>query len=230
MELKLKNFFNECVQTVTAPKNYFINYQKLPEFKTPIIKASVFGLIAGIITFIWSLLGIIPTTSLIKSFISGILLLPLTSIIMLFIGSLILLLISMICGGSKSYKESVHIQACLLVMVPVNSFFSFTYAVNIYLGILAGIVLSLYALWLSYNGIVYGLSGKPLRARIVVGIVACMIVLLSILSVVALKTAERMLDKSGISIEELQKNPEEAGKKVQEIMKKYFEEQQEREK
>lgn len=230
MIFNFNSFFMEAKKTLLSPKDYFVNYQKLPELKTPIIKTFLLGLIAGIITFIWNLLGIIPTASLIKSLILGILIFPLTSIIMLFIGSLILLLISMICGGSKSYKESIHIQACLLVILPVNSFFGFTYAVNIYFGIFAGIVLSLYALWLSYNGIVYGLSGKPLRARIIVGIVACMMVLLSILSVVALKTAESMLDRSGISIEELQKNPEEAGKKIQEIMKKYLEEQQEKEK
>lgn len=221
-------FINDSKLVLTNPKEYFSGMAKEGGFVEPVIKAVIYGLVAGIITFIWGLLSIAPAASGMGAMFGGavgvmaIVGAVVFAIIGLFIGGLITLIISAICGGSTQYEANVRVTASMMVLSPVQALFSFTGAIHFYLGAVIGLLISLYGLYLFYNALVNALEAKEGTSKVVAIILAVLVALGTIMSFKAQKAAssfskqaEQMMEESGLSSDEAQ----EAMKALEQIQK-----------
>jgi hypothetical protein len=147
----------------------------------PLIKAAIYGAVAGLFALLWSLLGwsamgfggilggAVGIMALIWSVIGA--------IVGVFIGGAILLAISAICGGNTDFEANVRVAASLMVIYPINAFLAFMYGINYTLGGVIGLAVNLYAIYLLYLAVIHSLKGKESSMRIV-GIVLVALVLL----------------------------------------------------
>src|SRR3990172_5940625 len=180
--LDFTKFIQDSRQTLQSPKEFFYSMPKKGGFVEPIIKAAVYGLIAGIILFIWSLLHLSAGRGMMGGYMggSGIMIIIsslIAAIIGLFIGGIIVLIVSAICGGTTDFEANVRVVAALMVLSPVNALLSFTMGLNLYLGSIISVLVALYGIWLLYSALTSALSAKEGSAKIVSIVLAAIPVL-----------------------------------------------------
>jgi hypothetical protein len=117
------------------------------------------------------------------------------SIIGLFIGAVILLVISSICKGSTDFEANVRVTAACMVIMPISAFFGLASHFNVYLGSIISLAISLYGLWLLYNGLVEALKANKETAKIVIYILIALTVLIMIFSIAALGRTSKMMNE-----------------------------------
>lgn len=168
-----KKLINDSKAVLMTPKEYFASMPKTGGFVEPLIKAVIYGLVAGIITFIWSLLHLTAASGMFGKALGGgvgvaaIIYSVIGAAIGLFIGGVILLIISAICGGSKDYEANVRVTASLMVLSPINALLGFTGGISIYLGAIISLAVSLYGIWLLYNALISALGAGEKAAKVV---------------------------------------------------------------
>ena len=170
----LQKFISDSIKTVVAPKSYFSGMAKSGGFVEPIIKAAIYGILSGVFSFLWMKLGLGIGGGMLGAG-TGITTLVMTivfALIGLFIGGAIVLIFSLISGGTTDYEANVRATAAMMVLLPVGSLLGFTYNLNLYLGVVVGIVVNFYGLWLLLNALISGLSAKAMTAQILVGVLA----------------------------------------------------------
>jgi hypothetical protein len=189
-------FIKESVDVLVNPKSYFSTMKTSGGMSEPLIKAVIYGAVAGAIAFIWSLLKISAMTGFggaigIMVFIWSII----GAIIGLFIGAVILLVISSICKGSTDFEANMRVTAALMVMMPINAFLGFAGHFNLYFGVIVTIAVSIYSVWLLYNGLVESLKTNPETTKIVSYVLIAIIVVFTLVGIGAKKRAARFLDE-----------------------------------
>jgi hypothetical protein len=144
----------------------------------PLIKALIYGAVAGIIGFLWNLvdlggpvIGSISGFMIIIWFIIG-------TIVGLFVGAVLLYIISGICRGSKDYEANVRVIAATLVLFPFNVLLSFTGGLNVIAGIVIMLAIDFFALYLLYHGLIQTLKANPVSVKIVIILLAILSTLL----------------------------------------------------
>jgi len=169
-----------------------------------LIKAVIYGAIAGAITFIWSLLGMgaLGGAIGIMAFIWSII----AAIIGLFIGAVIVLVISSICKGNTDFEANMRVTAAVMVMMPISSLFGFAGHLNLYLGIIFGLAVYIFALWLLYNGLVEALKTNAETTKIVSYVLIAIIVLIMLLGFKARKYMYQFNDNLKELPKEIEKN------------------------
>jgi hypothetical protein len=174
----LNKFIQDSWQTLQAPKAYFSSMPKKGGYIEPIIKTAIYGLVAGIISYIWALLHL-GGAGMMAGSGSAIMIIYwlIFAIIGLFIGGIILLILSAICGGNTDYETNVRVEAALMILLPVNALLSFTMGIYYYLGVIVGVLVALYGVWLLYNALISALGAKEGPAKIVAIIIAILPVL-----------------------------------------------------
>ena len=191
-------FIQESKEVLVNPKSYFSSMKTTGGMTEPLIKAVIYGAIAGAITFLWSILGlgggILGNSIAVMSFITY----TIGSVIGLFIGGVVVLIISSICKGSTDFEANVRVTAALMVMMPVSALVTFTTHFSLYLGMIIGIGVNVFALWLLYNALVESLKAKPETSKIVMYILIALFVLMSLLG---LRTKNQLM--KGIDSSEL---------------------------
>ncbi|MEW6525069.1 MAG: YIP1 family protein [Spirochaetota bacterium] len=212
-------FFDESKATLLSPKDYFSSMAKEGGLVEPIIKAVLYGVISGVIYFIFSLLnlsaftmfGTGPAMALIGSI--------LFAIIGLFIGGVILLIISAICGGNTAFEANARVVAALMVLGPVQALFSFLTSVSFYLGLVVSAIIALYGLYLTFIALVNALSAKENVAKIVIGILAILYVLSLYGSFKAYRFAGHMGQQMLEETEKLSSEQQKALEQLQQLQK-----------
>ena len=114
-------FIRESKEVLLNPKSYFSTMKITGGMTDPLIKAVIFGAIAGAIAFIWSLLNLGAMGSGMFGGALGIMIFIgkiIGSIIGLFIGAVILLVISSICKGNTDFEANVRVIAAVMVVMP----------------------------------------------------------------------------------------------------------------
>lgn len=251
-------FINESKEILLNPKDGFAHLPKEGGYVEPIIKAVLYGLVAGIISFLYSIAGM-TTMGMMgggRHGMGGILggavgvgaliITPIMAVVGLFIGGVVLLIISAIGGGSTNYEHNVRATAASMVIYPVSALLGIASFLNLYAGLLVGILVSLYGLWMLFNALVHYLSAKEGTSKIIVGILALIVVFTSISGFFAARKAAGLLEEmgkdmhsmeqmhgtesgaenGGAMMEEMKnmqqpKTPEEAKRMAEQIMKKY---------
>jgi hypothetical protein len=178
--INLNKIIRESRDTLLNPKEYFLSMPLEGGFAEPVIKAAIYGTVAGIFAMLWSLAGLydfgfgfmggaLGLMALISSIIGA--------IIGVFVGGALMLIVSAICGGNTDYEANVRVAASLMVIYPINTFLSFLNGINITLGSVAGLVVSLYGIYLLYISATLSLKGKESSVKIV----AIVLVVLSLI-------------------------------------------------
>jgi predicted LPLAT superfamily acyltransferase len=164
----------------------------------PLIKAVIYGAVAGIIAFIWSLLSLGPIGSGLFGGAFGIMILfgkIIGSIVGLFIGAIILLVISSICKGSTDFEANIRVTAAVMVVMPISAFLGFSIHINFYLGSIISIAVSLFALWLLYNGLVEALKSNPETTKIVTYVLIAIFVVFILIGLGARRRARQFMNE-----------------------------------
>ncbi len=177
-------FIKESKETLVNPKAYFSTMKTSGGWAEPLIKVVIYGAVAGIIVFLWNVLGLsglktgmfggaIGAMALVWSIVGA--------VIGLFIGAVILLIISSVCKGNTDFEANGRVIAASMVIMPINALLGFTSGISSWLGMIISLGVSLYALYITYHGLVESLKAKPETAKIVMYILAALLVLFMLL-------------------------------------------------
>ena len=225
-------FIKDSKESIMNPKEYFSTMRTEGGLGEPIIKAVIYGLIAGVIGFIWSLLNIGAVGGGLFGGAVGIMILigsVIGAIIGVFIGGVIVLIISAICGGKTDFEPNLRVAASLMVLMPVSAFFGFAGSIHYILGILVGFAINLYGLWMLYHSVTQTLGGKEATAKIIGFVFAGLLVLFLLIGLVA-NRAVKKIDRWGSDfvkeLEQTEKEFEKASKEMEKQTKKMAEEMQ----
>ena len=187
----------ESKEVLKDPKAYFSTMKTTGGLAEPVIKAVIYGLVAGIIIFIWSLFRIGPASFGLMGGAIGFMAIiwyTVGAVIGLFIGAIILLVISAICKGSTDFETNIRVTAALMVMMPISALLGFFMGISITLGTLVSLAVSLYGLYLLYHGLTQTLKADTGTSKVVVLILAALIVLFSVMGIGARKKASRLME------------------------------------
>ncbi len=197
-------FIKESKDVLINPKSYFSTMKTTGGMAEPLIKAVIYGAIAGALTFIWSLLGMgaLGGAIGIMAFIWSII----AAIIGLFIGAVIVLVISSICKGNTDFEANMRVTAAVMVIMPISAFFGFAGHLNLYLGVIIGLAVYIFALWLLYNGLVEALKTNAETTKIVSYVLIAIIVLIMLLGFKARKYMYQFNDNLKELPREINKN------------------------
>jgi len=203
-------FIKESKETLVNPKSYFSTMKTSGGMVEPLIKAVIYGAIAGVIAFLWSILGLGAMGAGFMGGAIGVMALVwyiIIAVIGLFIGAVILLIISSICKGTSDFEANVRVVAAVMVIMPISALLGFTLGINSILGSIVMLAVNLFALWLLYNGLVEALKAKPETARIVMYVLAALFVLFMIIGMGTRNRFNKYLD-SNKDVRELMKDLE----------------------
>lgn len=219
-----KKFIDDSKAVLTTPKEYFSSMPTSGGFVEPLIKATIYGTIAGVISLIWSMLKLTAAAGAFGGMIGGgvgvmaLIGSIIGAIVGLFIGGVILLIVSAICGGNTNYEANVRVTAALMVLSPVNALLSFTSGINLWLGGLISLAVSLYGLYLLYHAIVGALKGKEGTAKVITIVLAAIVGLVLISALTCAKAVSTIGDKYQADSEKYLKQNEETLKDFNKMM------------
>jgi hypothetical protein len=189
-------FIKESKDALVNPKSYFSTMKTTGGIPEPLIKAVIYGAIAGIFSFLWSVLNIGSAGMPLFGGAVGIMLFIwgiIGAVIGLFIGGVVTLILSAICKGSTDFEANVRVTAAVMVIMPISSFLAFAGSFNIYLGLVVTLAVNVYALWLLYNGLVEALKAKPETTKILMYVLIGIMVLFLIVGFGARKRANEFM-------------------------------------
>ena len=177
-------FVEDSKSALLNPKEYFSTMSTEGGLVSPIIKALIYGAIAGFLYMIWSFLSIGAIGGGMLGGAVGVLALfayIIFAIVGLFIGGLIILAISSISEGSKDFETCVHVSAALMVIMPISALLTIFSGLSSLLGSLISLGLNLYALFMLFQALIGVLKGNVQTAKIIVYILGGLLILFSII-------------------------------------------------
>ena len=187
----------ESKDVLKDPKTYFSMMRTTGGIAEPLIKALIYGAVAGIIAFIWSLFKIGGASSSLLGGAAGfvaIIWYIVAAVIGLFIGAVILLVVSAICKGSTDFESNIRVTAAAMVMMPISALLGFLTGISITLGSIVGLAVSLYGLYLLYHGLTQTLKADTGTSKVIVLILAALVILFTIIGIGAKKKASKFLE------------------------------------
>jgi len=188
--INIQQIIEDSKNVLLKPKEYFTSMPKKGGFVEPIVKALIYGALAGVLGLIWSIAGLAVYGGVVGGGVRIMVLVNalIGSIVGLFIGAVIILVLSAICGGSTDFEANTRVSASLMVLFPINALFGFAGGIHYSLAAIISLVVSLYGIYLLYNALVYALAGKEQTAKIV-AIVLAVIPVLMLLSALICRRA-----------------------------------------
>jgi len=225
-------FIQESKNALLKPKDYFATMPTSGGFVEPLIKALIYGTIAGVFTLIWSILqigslnagmlgGLLGNAVGVMAFFSSII----GALVGLFIGAVFVLLASAICGGSTDYEASVRVTASLMVLSPISAFFGFLGFLSI-LGSLVSLVISLYGVWMLYHALIGSLKGKAETSKIIGIILAVIVAVFSIMGMASKRMVTDFSNKYEDVMKEAMEEYDEATEDILEDLEDMEEEEE----
>ncbi|HAX93775.1 MAG TPA: hypothetical protein DCY25_07510 [Bacteroidales bacterium] len=191
---------NACIreskETVKTPKSYFAALKTSGGLGEPVIKALIYSVVAGVIVFLWGVIGLGGQAGVFGAGIGGMALVwtIIGAMAGLFIGALVLLIISAICKGNTDFEACLRVMASVMVVFPISALLGFTSGISLWLGAIIGLCVNLFALYLLYYGLTETLKANPGTTRIVMYVLAVILVLAMIGGLRAQKKLNNYLD------------------------------------
>lgn len=206
-------FIKESKDTLLSPKTYFPEMKISGGMAEPLIKAVIYGAVAGIIAFLWSIIGLGAVGAGFMGGAVGAMALVwgiVGAIIGLFIGAVILLVISAICKGNTDFEANLRVVASTMVIMPVSALLGFTMGINTVLGSIIALAVNLYALYMLYHGLTGALKAKADTTKIVMYVLGALLVLFMIMGMGAKKRMNSFVnDFNSDEVREMLKDIEE---------------------
>lgn len=168
--IDINSLVKDSRETLLNPKEYFSSMPLTGGYTEPLIKAAIYGLVAGLFSLLWTVLGLSAFGVTIWSGAIGIMALiwsVIGAIIAAFVGGGIMLVISAICGGNTDYEANLRVATSLMVVYPINAFLAFLYGINTDLGSVVGLAVTMYSTYLLYYAVILALNGKESSVKIV---------------------------------------------------------------
>ncbi len=203
-----KKFIHETKSVIIDPAGHFSDLAKKGGFTEPVIKAVIYGLIAGLIHLsgvIFFLGGASIAAGLITS-VAG-------SVIALFIGGAVLLVISAICGGGKDYETNVRVNASLMVIYPLSAVFGLPGDLNFWLEGITSLIIYFFAIWLIYNALIKTLGGIAVNVRVAAVIMVVLALLIVINNLHRSKDIHLFMNQMKMAEQERENRQKEIDKK-----------------
>ncbi|MFO7844346.1 MAG: Yip1 family protein [Bacteroidales bacterium] len=219
-----KKFIEDSKKTLLSPKEYFSTMETTGGIGEPVVKALIYGAIAGIFALIWSLLNLTASSGWLGGGVGFIALIwsIIAAVIGVFIGGLIVLIISSIAKGNTEFEPSMRVAASLMVIMPIGAFFGFLGGVVI-LSKVISLAINLYALYLLYIGITVALKGNDQPAKIVSYVLGGLLILFFIIGMATRGSVNRMSksyeNEANKVLKEYEKAAKEAAKELEEASK-----------
>lgn len=191
-------FIKESKDVLVSPKSYFSTMKTTGGLGEPVLKALIYGVVAGLIAFIWSLLKIGGGSLGIFGGAVGVMLFVwyvIAAVIGMFIGAVIVLIISAICKGSTDFEASARVAVSLMVMMPISALLGFVSGLNLTAGSIVTLLVNLFTLYLLFHGLVQALKAKPETTRIVMYVLVVLLALFFLLGLGAKKRASRFMNE-----------------------------------
>jgi hypothetical protein len=192
----LNTFIKESKETLLNPKAYFLAMRTSGGMGEPVLKALIYSVIAGVIVFLWGILGIGGQVGVFGAGIGVMALLwtIIGAMIGLFIGAVIVLIISAICKGNTDFEACLRVVAALMVLFPVSAVLGFLTGISPVLGAIIALCLNLYGLYLLYYGLTESLKANPATTKIVMYVLAVILVIFMIAGLSASKKLNKYMD------------------------------------
>ncbi len=190
-------FLKDSKEVLVNPKGYFSAMPTTGGLGEPVIKALIYGVVGGVIAFIWSMLRLGGATGGLFGGAVGIMLLiwyVIGAVIGLFILAVIMLVISAICKGSTDFEANARVTAAAMVIMPISALLGFVAGLNVTAGVIVGLAVNVFALYLLYHGLVGALKAKPETARVVMIVLVAIFVLFMLLGLGAKRRMSKMMD------------------------------------
>jgi hypothetical protein len=213
-----------ALRVLTQPALFFREMPKTGGFIEPLVfmvaMGVVSGIIGGLLTALFSLLGLHVGAGMVTGFIA-IILMPLYyaigSAVFGFVSAAILFIIWKIMGSNEEYETAYRCNAYVSAVLP----FTTVLAMIPYLGGAIGVLIGIY--YLVHASIhTHGIPSR--KAWLVFGIIAAVLVIFQISAQIAARRASHNLDKATESwketSEQMQKAAEEMQKQMQQDMEK----------
>ncbi|MCK4701525.1 MAG: YIP1 family protein, partial [Bacteroidales bacterium] len=216
----LQKFIEDSKNAVLNPKEHFTTLSTTGGFGEPVIKAVIYGFIAGVFALLWSLLNISGGSGLgglfggavgIMAFVGAII----GALIGLFIGGVIVLIISAICSGSNDYEANVRVVAAMMILTPINAFLNVFNGISPALGSIIGLIVNLYGLWMLYHALNQTLKAKEETSKIIALVLGALLLLFAIIGFGTRKKLNKWEKKLG-DYENISKEFEKSAKKMAE--------------
>ncbi|MHA1540635.1 MAG: hypothetical protein ACTSXL_05480 [Alphaproteobacteria bacterium] len=163
-KIDFKTFITDARDLLLRPKKLFESIKTNNDFDEPIVKAGVYGLLAGIISVlvgVFSGQGLVSLTKLIS--------LPILSVFITFGAAGILLFISYLANGKMDFEASVKAVSSKIFLYPIIVLLS-AVSITFPLLVFSTVLVDMFLLYLGYSMIVYCLNADLKRARIIFGI------------------------------------------------------------
>jgi hypothetical protein len=173
-------FVEDSKQALLNPQEYFATMSTEGGFGPPLIKALIYGVIAGIFALLWSLLQIGASGSMFFGSAFGFMALIgaiIGTLVGLFIGAVIILILVSIAGGKTDFEQILHVTAALLVVTPVMAFLNVFSAFSPFLGALISLAVNLWMLWMLFNAMTRTLGAAVETSKIIMYVLGGILVL-----------------------------------------------------
>jgi len=210
-----KKFFEDSKKTLLSPKEYFSTMETTGGIGEPIVKALIYGAIAGIFALIWSLLNLSAASGWFGGGVGFVALIwsIIAAVIGVFIGGVIVLIISSISKGNTEFEPSMRVAAALMVVMPLSAFFGFLGGITV-LSKVISLAINLYALYLLYIAVTVALKGSDQPAKIVSYVLGGLLILFFIIGMATRGTVNRMSKSYEKNANEMLKEYQEAAEET----------------
>jgi hypothetical protein len=165
-----QKLLDDAKNCLLKPKEFFTSMPVEGGYIEPVLKALIYGIAAGVIGFILTLVRL-NTGSVFGGLFSVLFGSIISAVIGLFIGGIILLVISAICGGKTNFEVSIRISAAIMVLMPIGAAFGIFSRINVISSLLT-FILTLYGLYMVYLALISRLEARQSTAKIVCLVIA----------------------------------------------------------
>jgi len=192
----LNVFIKESKETLLNPKAYFSTMKTSGGMGEPVLKALIYSVVAGIIVFLWGILGIGGQAGIFGAGIGAMALIwtIIGAMIGLFIGAVVVLIISAICKGNTDFEACLRVVSSLMVLFPISAVLGFITGLSPVVGAIIGLCVNLYGLYLLYFGLTESLKANPATTKIVMYVLAVILVIFMIAGLSARKKLNNYMD------------------------------------
>lgn len=231
-------FINDTLKILVKPGEYFSGMAKSGGFGDPLIRAVIYGLLAGIINMLLSIMKLGHMRGMFGGMLGGgigiaaLITTLFVTFVGLFISGVVVLIISAICSGNNSYEASVRVSASLMVLMPIKSLLGLLSGFSFHLGLGVSLLTSLYGIYLLYYGITEALEGKKQVAKVISAFLTFIPILMIIGSFMCMRAvkdistdAQKFMKEFPKENREFQKNVEKLQKMMEDLQKKKIKEQ-----
>jgi hypothetical protein len=218
-----QKFINDSRDVLLNPKDFFSRIELSGGLGEPVIRALIYGAIAGLFSMIWSFMnigGLFGSATGIGLFFTTII----GALIGAFIMGILILIISSICGGNTDYEPNFRVAVAIMVFLPISSFLSVIGGLSYWLSTLVSLAINLYALYVLYYALFVALSGKEQTAKVLGYVLGGFLIFIMLIGAITNRAVKKFSGFSKNRIEESLKGLEKAAKEIEKETTAHYDE------